>query len=104
MMLDMSREDLEQFEREDEIVENFKKKLFAYIDNDGFINDISEEDERRYILNGEKTLAYDTGKEEGKKENQLEIAKNLLSMGIDLSKISEATHVTIEELKQLNYQ
>ncbi len=48
-----------------------------------------------------KMSAFHQGYDEGKKENQLEIAKNLLSMGIDLSKISEATHVTIEELKQI---
>ena len=42
------------------------------------------------------------GKNEGKKQKQIEIAKNLLKMGMKISEISEATGLTIEEIKQIN--
>ncbi len=44
---------------------------------------------------------YDEGHADGEKQKQLEIAKKLLDLGMDLQKISEATGLSIEELESL---
>ena len=57
--------------------------------------------EKRGIAKGlEKGI--NKGKNEGKKQKQIEIAQNLLKMGMKISEISEATGLTIEEIEQIN--
>lgn len=41
------------------------------------------------------------GREKGRKEKQLEIAKRLLKLGISIDKIEEATELTREEIEEL---
>ena len=48
--------------------------------------------------------SYDTGLEQGVKQEKLEIAKNLLGQKISIEVISKATGLTIKEIKDLfNY-
>ena len=47
----------------------------------------------------EKGLAE--GREEGKKENSLEIAKKMLEMGLSVEQITEATGLSEEEVLKL---
>ena len=48
--------------------------------------------------------SYDTGLEQGVKQEKLEIAKNLLGQKISIEAISKATGLTIKEIKDLfNY-
>ena len=42
-----------------------------------------------------------TGKNEGEKEKQLEIAKKMINKGMDFSTISELTGLSVEEIKKL---
>ena len=42
-----------------------------------------------------------TGKNEGEKEKQLEIAKKMINKGMDLSTISELTGLSVEKIKEL---
>ena len=42
------------------------------------------------------------GKQEGKKEKQIEIAKRLLKMKMDINQIQEATELSLEEIKEIN--
>ena len=57
--------------------------------------------EKRGIAKGlEKGI--NKGKNEGKKQKQIEIAQNLLKIGMKISEISEATGLTIEEIEQIN--
>ena len=44
----------------------------------------------------------DEGKKEGKKQNQIEIAKRLLKMKFDVKQIQEATELTLEEIKEIS--
>ena len=44
---------------------------------------------------------YNKGKEEGKKEKKIEIAKNLLKEGIDMDIIIRATNLEKEEIEKL---
>ena len=45
--------------------------------------------------------SYNTGYDEGKKEEKIEIAKNLLKQNIPMENISQATGLSIEELSRL---
>ena len=42
------------------------------------------------------------GKQEGKKEKQIEIAKRLLKMKMDINQIQEATELSLQEIKEIN--
>lgn len=46
--------------------------------------------------------SYDTGLEQGSRQKELEIAKNLLSQNISAEVISKATRLSIEEIKELS--
>jgi len=65
-----------------------------------------DEEERRlaYLrdkaIRDEKTMLAGS-REEGIKENKIEIAKNMLKKGMDLSVISEITNLTVEEIKAI---
>ena len=48
-----------------------------------------------------KDEGWRDGKLEGKRENQIEIAKKLLSMNMKIEDISHATGLSTEEIKQL---
>ena len=41
------------------------------------------------------------GEQKGAKEKQIEIAKNLIKMGITIKQINEATNLDEEEIKRL---
>lgn len=61
--------------------------------------------ERRYFdlisLEYAKKYEYDLGKKEGKKEKQIEIAKNMLHENIDIDTIVRVTKLTKEEIEKL---
>ena len=61
-------------------------------------------DEKSYATTKELELqeAREKGKEEGKKEEKIAIAKNLLMQGLDINLIVSATGLTIKEIKKLN--
>ena len=50
-------------------------------------------------------MDYNTGmhqsREEGKKEKQVEIAKNMLKKGMEISVITEITELTVEEIEKI---
>lgn len=48
-----------------------------------------------------KDEGYKTGKEEGRNERNLEVAKNLLKQNITIDIISKATGLTQEEIEKL---
>ncbi|MFD3157032.1 Rpn family recombination-promoting nuclease/putative transposase [Haloimpatiens sp. FM7330] len=54
--------------------------------------------ERANMINGAK----EEGKKEGRKEEKIEIAKNLLVIGMKLEKIANVTGLSTEEIKSLN--
>ena len=57
----------------------------------GFLRDV---DAKMYV-------AREEGKEEGKKQNQLEIAKKMKEENMNIEQISRITSLTIEEIKEL---
>ena len=61
-------------------------------------------DKFRDSVSVERTLiddSYQKGKEEGMNQRSLEIARNLLSLGLPVTQIIQATGLTEEEIKQM---
>ena len=56
-------------------------------------------------VNGAKRAGFEDGQkvgfEDGQKTKEKEIAQNLLKLGMEIEKISEATGLTVEEIKNL---
>ena len=94
------------------------ERVKEYMKNDSGIKEAKgkletmSEDERMQILadlrlkaimdeKAIKGLAYEEGKEEGKKENTIEIAKKMKSENIDIATIKRITGLTEEEIKKL---
>ena len=46
-------------------------------------------------------MAYKSGRKEGRKERDIEIAKKLLSMGVSKADVSTATGLTKDEIEKL---
>lgn len=53
------------------------------------------------MLNLEKSATFRRLIEEGKKEAQMAIAKELLKEGMDIDKIAKVTKLPVEEIKKL---
>ena len=50
----------------------------------------------------EKSICYQEGREEGRRENALSNAKNLLAEGISPETVARCVGITVEEVKALN--
>ncbi|MBU7315612.1 Rpn family recombination-promoting nuclease/putative transposase [Paenibacillus sp. SM 69] len=62
---------------------------------------------RQKALHDEASMidgAKEEGKREGKREKEIEVAKNLLEMGLDVTKIAKATGLPESEVKKLKEQ
>lgn len=74
--------------------------------NDKFIDEYNYENVQRKLLNTIKDEGYQEGMElgiqEGIKQNQIKITKNLLKENIDINIISKTTGLTYEEIEKLN--
>jgi len=97
IMLDLPKEELENLES-DEIVAEFKSKIFELNENESFINDISKEEEQILMQNTRMDIAFTRGR----KEQQMEIAKSLLlNTSLSIEDISKNTNLSIEEIEQI---
>ena len=56
---------------------------------------------QRKLQNTAKQIGYEEGLEQGKIEEKLEIAKNLLKMNLPLEQISEVTGVNLEDIEKM---
>ena len=52
-------------------------------------------------LKKEKNLGHQKGKEEGIKENQIQVVKAMIKKNIDIDTISEITGLTKEEIENI---
>ena len=101
IMLDMTREELEKYSKGDEIMEEFKNKLDALNDTEKYESFITPEEDYRFWLNSEKSLARKEGIKEGIKEKTFDIVKTLKSMNYSIEEISKITKLSINELKKI---
>ena len=57
--------------------------------------------DEKTMLKGSREEGIEIGRKEGKKENKIEIAKNMLEEGMDIKTISRLTKLTIEEIEKI---
>ena len=100
--IDMERGDLlEMAEKENEIIKEASDDYYV-LSGDAELKRLEEY--RLFALLEEQCAlhrAKNEGKIEGKKEKQLEIAKELLKLGISIEDIQKATKLSIEEINKL---
>ena len=88
-------------EKDDLFVKKFKERIEELNDDDYFVSSISREEDLERIANTKQTLAFDEGLEQGLEQGVIKTAKNLINLNLPLEKISEATGLSLEELKKL---
>ena len=57
--------------------------------------------DEKTMLKGSREEGIEIGRKEGKKENKIEIAKNMLKKGMEISIIAEITELSVEEIEKL---
>lgn len=105
IMLDLESKGLKDLSKGDDFVSEFEDKITKLNEEETFQSAMTYEEDQKMILNTEKKISFEEGKEEGlsqgKKESQIEIAKAMLSKEVDMKTISECTGVTLQQLKEL---
>ena len=101
IMLDSNLDELEKLSKGDDLVEEFKEEIKELNENETYTSWLTPEEDAEFILNTEKSISYDEGLEKGKKNKQIEIAKNLLKTNLIFEDISKATGLSIEELEKI---
>ena len=97
IMLDSSLDELEKLSKGDDLVEEFKEEIKELNENETYTSWLTPEEDAEFILNTEKSISY----EQGEKNKQIEIAKEMKKEGIELSLISKVTHLSINEINNL---
>ena len=104
LMLNKTREELEDFYPSDEIIKEYGDALMKY-GYDGFIYPYTHEEEQKMIHNTEKQLAYDEGVDAGIKEgieqNKIEMIKNFYNIGTPIEDIAKASNLSVYEVKKI---
>ena len=104
MMLDLESNELKKLSKGDDFVEEFEEKITKLNEAETFQSAMTYEEDQKLILNTEKKISFEEGKEKGISNRNIEIAKNLLSLNINIGDISKATGLSIEEINNLNIQ
>ena len=79
----------------------FTDKVKHLNDDEQFQSLMTYEEDLMMCQNTDKEIAFNDGLEQGKQENKIEIARNLLNENMDLNLISKVTGLTIDEIKNL---
>ena len=69
--------------------------------NNKFVDEYDYEFVQKKLMNSIKDEGYENGKQDGKNEEKLEIAKKMLEKKSDIDFISECTGISIEEINSL---
>ena len=96
----MRAKSIEELEKEFKEDDNYMKavnKIEELLMDPNFAGAYDVEERRAFDMEDMRL----TGKNEGEKEKQLEIAKKMINKGMDLSTISELTGLSVEEIKKL---
>ena len=96
----MRAKSIEELEKEFKEDDNYMKavnKIEELLMDPNFAGAYDVEERRAFDMEDMRL----TGKNEGKKEKQLEIAQKMINKGMDLSTISELTGLSVEEIKKL---
>lgn len=105
IMLDSNSKELEKLSKGDELVKEFKEEIEELNENETYTSWLTPEEDAEFILNTEKSISFEEGKEvgllEGQKAKQIEIAKALLENNVDLNVVVNSTGLSIEEINKL---
>ncbi len=101
IMLGLDRTSLNEIAKGDKYMEEYTKKVEELNDRDAFTSWITPEEDAEMILNTEKHISYDEGKNEGKLNEKIEITRNMLKKNMDISMISEITGLTKAQIETL---
>ena len=96
-MLDSTEEELEKICKGERHMEDYKENIKRLNENKRFTDWISEEEDARKVTN---TLIQNA-KEEGIKENKIEIAKKMISKKIKVKDIIDITGLSKDEINNL---
>ena len=97
-IFDMDEEELNALPRgEDEFMDKFRDKVIELNQDEEFVRFATDEEDLQMMLNSERTV----GKDEGREERNIEIAKSMLEKKCDISLISEVTGLSIEDIEKL---
>ena len=107
IMLDLDKEDLSILSKKDKLVNKYMSNLEELNEDPEFREYMTVEEDQRKIYNTEIDLARKNGLAEGlsqgAKQNSIEIAKSMLSLGVNtLEQIAEVTKLSMEEIKKLS--
>jgi predicted transposase/invertase (TIGR01784 family) len=99
--------------KNNEVKDTFKAKGMKEVREHLDYEKLSPEEKRRYEKQIDIKLGWDSsietakqeglaeGREEGKQEAKLEIARNLLSLGLPVESIAESTGLSVEEVEKM---
>ncbi len=97
IMLDLDEKGLKDLSKGDELVMEYEKKVVDLNEEETFQSAMSYEEDQKLILNIEKKIALEQGREEAIKE----LAKNMLTDNVSIEKIQEYTGLSKEEIENL---
>ena len=112
-MLDLEENDLKKISKKDRMVEKYMEDIVKVNSNPEFQAFMTYEEDQEKIYNSRMRAATEKGLEQGmrqgleqgieqgKRENSIEIAKNLKKLGLELDKISTGTGLSIEKLDEI---
>ena len=103
-MIDMTHEELLKV-KGDKLMEKLKDEAIELNNDDDFVKLMSDEEEERLLKNSYIQEGFEQGIEQGIKEGieqqTIELTKNMLKKDIDISKISEITGLSSDEITKL---
>ena len=89
----------------DKLMEKLKDEAIELNNDDDFVKLMSDEEEERLLKNSYIQEGFEQGIEQGIKEGieqqTIELTKNMLKKDIDISKISEITGLSTDEINNL---
>ena len=97
IMLDLKTEELERLSKGDGFVKEFNEKITELNEKETFQSAMTYEEDQRLILNTEKSISFNEGVEQARKENALAMLKEK----IDIETISIVTGLNIKEIELL---
>lgn len=104
-MLDLNKEELSNVVLGDEFMKEYKEKIEILNEDETFTSAISYEDDQKYILNTEKWISFEEGKEKGLEqgvEQGINISvKNMYKNNIDIEQIAKILEISQDKIKQI---
>jgi len=105
IMLDLNKEELSNVVLGDEFMKEYKEKIETLNEDETFTSAISYEDDQKYILNTEKWISFEEGKEKGLEqgvEQGINISvKNMYKNNIDIEQIAKILEISQDKVKQI---